>query len=114
MSLYETFYEKCVVMDKTKTPDGEGGTINAWTPGAEIKAAFPGLTPTQQAAAQQAAVAYTDTIVTPANVSLDERDIIQRCSGGRYYQVVGLVPGTPGAASFSFARYNVQKLAALP
>lgn len=114
MSLYETFYEKCVVMDKTKTSDGEGGTINKYTPGAEIEAAFPGLTPTQQIAAQQAGTAYSDTIVTPVNVSLDDRDIIRREKNGKYYQVVGSPEPTPSAATFSFNRYNVRELVTLP
>lgn len=114
MNLYETFYEKCIIMNKTKIPDAEGGTKNEWTPGAEIRVAFPGLTPTQQIAAQQAAVTYSDTIVTPANVQLDTGDVVQRAESGRYYTVVGMPPATPATATFSFARYNVRELAALP
>lgn len=114
MSLYETFYEKCVIMDKTKVPDGEGGVINTYTAGAEFDAAFPELSPTAQVAAQQAAVQYTGTITTPANVALDEQDIFQRTASGKYYLVVAPLPAAPGVATFRFARYNVRELAALP
>lgn len=114
MSLYETFYEKCVVMDKMKKPDGEGGMINTYTPGVEFDAAFPELSPTAQLAAQQAAAQYTGTITTPANVTLDEQDVFQRTASGKYYLVVALLPAAPGVATFQFARYSVRELAALP
>lgn len=114
MSLYETFYEKCVIMDKTKVPDGEGGVINTYAPGAEFDAAFPELSPTAQVAAQQAAVQYTGTITTPANVALDEQDIFQHAASGKYYLVVAPLPAAPGVATFRFARYNVRELAGLP
>ncbi len=114
MSLFETFYEKCTVMDKTKVSDGEGGMINTYTPGAEFNAAFPELSPTAQLVAQQAEAQYTGTITTPANVTLDEQDIFRREASGKYYLVVSLLSGTPNAATFQFARYNVRELAALP
>lgn len=112
MSLYETFYSPAVVMNKTKVPDGVGGYVNSWSEGAEIKVAFTGLTPTERIAAQQANVAYTDTIVTPANMALDEQDIFK--TDGQFYRVVAKLPKTPSAASFQFERYNVSRLAALP
>ena len=44
MSLYETFYEPCRIMNKVKIRDPEGGIINTWTEGEEIQVAFQGLT----------------------------------------------------------------------
>ena len=114
MSLYETFYEKCVIMNKMKVLDGEGGMINTYTPGAEFNAAFPELSPTAQLVAQQAAAQYTGTITTPANVTLDEQDVFQRTASGEYYLVVAPLPAAPGVATFQFARYSVRELAALP
>lgn len=114
MSLFETFYKKCIIMDKTKQPDGEGGVINTWTDGAAFDAAFPELSPAAQIAAQQSAVQYSGTIVTPTNVALDEGDIFRHEESGSYYRVVGLLPKTPDTASFQFLRYNVRKLQALP
>ena len=112
MSLYETFYTTAVVMDKTKVADGVGGYVNAWTEGAEISVAFSGLTPTERIAAQQADVAYTDTIVTPLNTNLDEQDVIK--VDGQYYLVVSKLATTPTVSTFRFERYNVRRLAALP
>ena len=112
MSLYETFYAPAVVMNKTKVPDGVGGYVNAWKDGAEIRIAFSGLTPTERIAAQQAAVTYTDTIVTPINTNLDEQDIIK--ADGSYYLIVSKLPKTPTVSTFQFERYNVRRLAALP
>ena len=112
MSLYETFYSPAVVMNKTKVPDGVGGFVNGWTEGAEIRAAFSSLTPTERIAAQQASVAYTDTIVTPVNTNLDEQDIIK--ADGSYYIVVSKLPKTPTVSTFKFERYNVRRLVALP
>lgn len=114
MNLYETFYEPCTVINKSKVPDGEGGTVNTWTPGAAIDVAFQSLTPTQQIAAQQTGAQYTDTITTPAAVTLDEQDVFQRDKTGKYYRVLSVEQDTPRVATFKFHRYNVREMAALP
>lgn len=114
MTLFESFLEPCVIMDKTKVPDAEGGTVNTWTPGAEIEVAFQSLTPTQQIAAQQTGAQYTDTIVTPIGVTLDEQDVIQRKASGKFYRVLSVEPETPKVATFKFSRYNVRELVSLP
>ena len=36
MSLLDDFARDCVLMDKTRTPDGEGGYITTWQEGAEF------------------------------------------------------------------------------
>lgn len=36
MSLLDDFAKPCVLMDKTRTPDGESGYITAWQEGAEF------------------------------------------------------------------------------
>lgn len=112
MSLFETFYEPAVVMDKTKSSDGVGGIINKWAEGEAISVAFSGLSPLERVAAQQAAVSYTDTIVTPINVNLDEQDVIK--AHGKYYLIVSKLADTPSVASFDFKRYNVRELVSLP
>ena len=48
MSLYETFYETAVLMDRKTTASPVGGFISGWTEGAEFQAAFTGLTPTEK------------------------------------------------------------------
>lgn len=112
MSLYETFYETAVLMDRKTTASPVGGFISGWTEGAEFQAAFTGLTPTEKIAAQQAAVQYSDTIVTPINTGLAERDVFK--FNEKYYRVIGKLPTTPKVASFSFERYTVESLAGLP
>lgn len=101
-------------MNKVKIRDPEGGIVNTWTEGETIEAAFPSLTPTEKIAAQQAAVQYTDTITAPANTGLDEQDVFKRNATGKYYIVVSVEQGTPKAATFAFAQYNVRELIKLP
>lgn len=36
MSLLDDFAQKCVLMEKKRTPDGAGGYITAWAEGAEF------------------------------------------------------------------------------
>lgn len=36
MSLLDDFAHACVLMEKTRKPDGEGGYITSWTDGAEF------------------------------------------------------------------------------
>lgn len=112
MNLYESFYNKAVLMDRKTTPDGVGGFISAWTEGASFDVAFSGLTPAEKIAAQQSAVQYSDTITTPENVHLSERDIFK--VGEAVYRVVGILPAAPGVASFKFNRYTVESLPGLP
>ena len=112
MSLYETFYETAVIMDRKTTPSPVGGFISGWTEGAAFQVAFTGLTPTEKIAAQQAAVQYSDTIVTPANTGLAERDVFKLKE--KYYRIIGVLPATPKVASFAFERYTVETLAGLP
>lgn len=112
MSLFETFYEKAVLMNKTSTPSSVGGFVTTWTEGAEFDVAFSGLTPTERIAAQQASAQYSDTIVTPEAVKLSERDVF-RC-GGKYYRIVGVLSSTPAVATMSFNRYTVETLQGLP
>lgn len=112
MNLYESFYNKAVLMDRKSTPDGVGGFTSTWAEGASFDVAFSGLTPTEKIAAQQAAVQYSDTITTPESVHLSERDIFK--VDGKLYHVVGILPPTPGVASFKFNRYTVETLAGLP
>lgn len=112
MSLYETFYEPCRIMNKVKIRDPEGGIINTWTEGEEIQVAFQGLTPTEKIAAQQATVQYTDTITTPKGTALDAQDVFRR--GTKYYLVVSVESATPKVASFDFEQYNVRELVKLP
>ena len=40
MSLIDAFKEPCVVMNKAKVSDGEGGFTTAWQEGAEFEAAI--------------------------------------------------------------------------
>ena len=56
MSLYESFYEPCTIMNKVKERDPEGGIVNTWTEGIEIQVAFQDKSPVEQMAAQQATV----------------------------------------------------------
>lgn len=114
MTLYETFYEPCTIMNKSKVTDPEGGTVNTWTPGVEIKVAFQELTPTQQIAAQQTGAQYTDTVVTPISVELDEQDVFQHHANGKYYRVLSAEQPTPQVSSFKFHRYKVREMAVLP
>ena len=40
MSLVDEFKVPCVLIEKRRVPDGEGGWTTAWTDGAELEAAI--------------------------------------------------------------------------
>lgn len=112
MSLYETFYEKAVLMDKVSTPSSVGGFNTTWTEGAEFEVAFSGLTPMERIAAQQSSAQYSDTIITPGNATLSERDVFK--VNGKYFRVIGVLSSTPAVSTMNFNRYTVETLAGLP
>ena len=41
MTLLESMYDKCVILNRTKTSDGVLGFTSVWTDGAGIRAGVP-------------------------------------------------------------------------
>lgn len=91
MSLIDNMMESCVIMNKAKVPDGQGGYTTQWTEGAEImvaitfdtsiRASLQGL----RAESETANVTYT--LTTTRDNALEFHDVIKRLSDNATFRV---------------------------
>ena len=85
--LIENMMTKCVIMNKSKVSDGEGGTIVNWQEGAEILVAIVNDTSMSARIAQQEGVSSTYTLTTTRDNALEYHDVIKRLKDGAIFRV---------------------------
>lgn len=111
MSLIDAFKGPCVVMNKAKVPDGEGGFTTAWQEGAEFDAAIVKDTSLEARIAEKDGLMNTYTVTTSANAALEFHDAFKRKSDGQVFRVTsnGDDKRTPPVASFQFEQVNAEE-----
>ena len=87
MSLIDGMMDKCVIMNKAKIADGEGGYTTTWTEGAEIDVAIVQDSSMAARVAEKEGVTSTYTLTTKKAVELEFHDVIKRLSDGRIFRV---------------------------
>lgn len=87
MSLIDRMMEPCVIVNKIKTADGEGGTVTQWQEGVEIKAAITLDSTMQARIAEREGVTSVYTITTKKSVQLDFHEVIKRLRDGKYFRI---------------------------
>lgn len=87
MSLIENMMEACVIMNKAKVSDGEGGYTVEWTEGAELMVAITNDTSMQARIGEKEGVTSTYTLTTTRDNVLEFHDVIKRLSDGKTYRV---------------------------
>jgi len=111
MSLIDSFMENCIIMNKTKVSDGEGGYTTTWTEGAAIKAAITLDTTMQARIGEQQGVTSVYTITTLKTITLEYHDVIKRVSDGKIFRVTSDAGDkvSPSVASFDVAQVTAEK-----
>ena len=111
MSLIDAFKEPCVVMNKAKVPDGEGGFTTAWQEGAGFDAAIVKDTSLEARIAEKDGLTNTYTVTTSANAALEFHDVFKRKSDGQVFRVTsnGDDKRTPPVASFEFEQVSAEE-----
>lgn len=102
MSLIEESMEQCVMMDKIRQPDGEGGFITLWIEGATLPASITFDSSMQARIADKQGVKSLYTITTNKNAALEYHDVLKRKKDGKIFRVTsdGDDKQTPGRATF--------------
>ena len=102
MSMIEESMESVCFMEKTRTPDGEGGFITAWTEGAEFKASITFDSSMQARVADKQGVTSLYTVTTAKNANLEYHDVIKRLRDGKIFRITsdGDDKQTPARAVF--------------
>lgn len=111
MSLLDDFSRTCVIMEKTRKPDGEGGYITTWTEGAEFinHQALDTSIEAQVAESQQTASAYSALV--DQNVPIEYGDYFKDKTLGSVYRVTSRPEEkqAPKSASFSLKYFTAER-----
>lgn len=111
MTLYETFYEPCILMERRREPDGEGGWNSVWTDdGPEFEAAVVIDNTMTARVAESQGMKSVYTVTTNSNVNLEFHDVFKRVSDGKTFRVTSDPKDktTPDAATFSFEQVTAE------
>lgn len=87
MSLLDDFAKKCALLDKTRTPDGEGGYKVVWTEGAEFLN-YSALNSTMEARrAEKEGVTSLYSVLVDKSVPIEYMDYFRDKETGLTYRV---------------------------
>ena len=111
MALFEDFKTECVLMEKTRTPDGEGGSTTEWDEGSPFMAAVVFNNSLEARAAEKQGVTNLYTVTTDKNTSLEYHDVFKRVSDDKIFRVTsdGDDAKTPDVASFAFRQVSAEE-----
>lgn len=111
MSLIDEMMDSCVIMNKSKVPDGEGGFVTEWNEGAEILVAIVNDSSMQARIAEKEGVTNTYTLTTRRDNALEFHDVIKRVKDGATFRVTSEASEkkSPIVASMDMAQCSAEK-----
>lgn len=109
MSLIDDFMTPCVLMEKHRTSDGEGGFVTEWSEGAEFDAAIVQDSSTLAKIAEKQGVTNTYSVLTSKSIHLEYPDIFKRLSDGATFRITESPTATPVSASLDMARVSAER-----
>ena len=111
MSLMDDFKSPCVVLDKQRKPDGEGGFITTWVEGAKFEASITFDTSIEARAAEKQGVTSRYTVTTDKKITLEYHDVFRRLYDGKIFRVTsdGDDVKTPDRATFQIAQVTAEE-----
>lgn len=87
MSLIDNAMTDVVMLEKTRTPDGEGGFFTKWTEGAIFQAAITFDTSMTARIGEKQGVTSLYTVTTKKSAILEFHDVFKRISDGKVFRV---------------------------
>lgn len=111
MTLIDAFKEPCVLMERQRVSDGEGGWTTSWVEGAAFDAAIVRDTTLAARVAEKEGVSNVYTVTTDANAYLEFHDVFKRVSDGQVFRVTsnGDDVRTPDVATFQFVQVSAEE-----
>ena len=111
MSLLSDAFTKCVFVEKTRQPDGEGGYNTVWTEGAEFFAAIVFDNSMQARTAAKQGVTSTYTVTTRKGLTLEYHDVFKRLSDNKIFRVTsdGDDKYTPSNAGLNMRQVSAEE-----
>lgn len=111
MSLVDNFKVPCVLLERSRVPDGEGGWTTGWADGPEFDAAIVRNSSLAARVAEKEGVTNVYTVTTSPNAALEFHDVFRRVSDGQVFRVTsnGDDVQTPAQATFQFQQVSAEE-----
>lgn len=111
MSLLDEFKSTCIILDKKREADGEGGFNTVWVEGAKFMASIVLDNSIQARIAEKQGVTGIYTITTPKNITLEFHDVFRRQYDGKIFRVTsdGSDKFTPDSASLNMRQVTAEE-----
>lgn len=109
--LLDNFLEPCTMLDRTRVPDGLGGSTVAYRDGAPFRAAIVKDRSLQARVAEKQGVTEVYTVTTPPGAGLEFHEVFRRDSDGATFRVTSNYTDTrpPQGASFAFEQVSAER-----
>lgn len=111
MSLLNQMRTECVMLDKKRLPDGEGGFYIEWTESAKFMAAIVLDTSIEAKAAEKQGVTGIYTVTTEKSITLEYHDVFKRLYDGKIFRVTsdGDDKYTPESAALNMRQVSAEE-----
>lgn len=111
MSLIDSAFTRCVMMDKTTYDDGLGGEGVRYVDGAQFDAAIVFDSSMQARMAQSQGVTSMYTVTTRKNKVLQYHDVFRRIEDGKIFRVTsdGDDKATPDSATLNMRQVTAEE-----
>lgn len=111
MSLIEAMMDSCVIMNKSKIADGQGGFDVEWTEGAPIMVAIVNDSSISARVAEKQGVTSTYTLTTKKDTRLEYHDVIKRVKDGKIFRVTSDPDDkqSPAVSTLDMAQVTAEK-----
>ena len=109
--MYEAFDVPCILLDKQRIPDGEGGLAEIWVDSVEFEAAITFDTSMEARIGSKQGVTSRYTVTVQRGLRLEFHDVFRRLSDGKIFRVTsdGDDKVTPPSASFAFSQVTAEE-----
>jgi hypothetical protein len=109
--LIDAFLEPCILYERKRESDGEGGFTTQWVESVEFEAAITFNDSMESRIAEKEGVTSRFTVTTNKNACLAYHDVFKRLSDGKIFRVTsdGSDRVTPDTASFQYSRASAEE-----
>lgn len=113
MSLLDDFARPCVLLDKTRVPDGESGYITTWTEGAEFFNYMALDTSMEARRAEKEGVTSVYSVLVQQSVPIEYNDFFRDKATGETYRVTSEPEDkkTPKSSGLKLKYFTAEKKA---
>lgn len=113
MSLLDDFAHECVLMEKTRKPDGAGGYIVEWTEGAKFVNYLSLDTSLEARRAEKEGVTSLYSVLVNKNVPIEYNDVFRDMLTGYTYRVTSNPDekSAPKSSTFDLKSYTAERWA---